>query len=97
MFGLLTLHPDVRPGFSQHVAGGAGIVSKVLEFHGSDEKRMSVALLLHVAPAIGVEEHRVLVPEDVRGRLGIDDADQLHLVAHATVDRGMLRFDFRLV
>ena len=55
-----TLHPDVCPGLAEHVGGGAAVVAKVLVGHLADEQRVPVALLLHVAPPVGVQQHRVL-------------------------------------
>ena len=93
----LTLHADVGLALAEHVGGGAGVVAKVLVDHGADEHGVAVALLLHVPPAVGVEEHGVLVPEDVGRGLGVDDADELDLVADAAVDGGALRLDLGFV
>ena len=73
-----TLHPDVGPGLAQHVGGGAAVVPEVVLRHLADEQRVPVALLLHVAAAVRVQQHGVLSKEGGRERLRMVKLDTFH-------------------
>ena len=94
---VLTLHSYVSPRFSQHITGAAWVISKIFQFDLSDQKCVPVSLLLHVSPAIRIQQHGVLVPKDISHRLRIHHTNQLHLMANTGVNRGAFRFNFGLV
>ncbi len=92
----LTPECEVGPGLAQGVGGVAGVVGKVLALDPAQDERVPRAPALHVAAAVGIQPHRVPVPDDLRHRVGVDQAGQLRLPPQAAVHHRVLCSNLRL-
>ncbi len=87
---MLTPKREVSPGLAQGICGVARVVGKVLLLDAAQDEGVPGAATLHVALPVGVQPHGVAVPDDLGGRVRVDQAGQLHQVAQAAVDHGLL-------
>ena len=81
---------DPRPALPQTVGGLAGVVGEVLLPHAGNGQLVLPALPTGDAASLQVQPHVVLVPDQLRRGLGVDEADEGRLVTrtafHQLVD-----------
>ena len=85
-FFVLTTKRDICPGPSQSIAGVAAVVGKVLLDHLSQYEGVPGSPGLHVAALIGVQPHRITIPDDLWLWVGVDQAGKLCGVTQTAVN-----------